>query len=351
MCRPAILLILACCALPLIAQQPPEGPANEKAQKTFQEALDQEKKHQKQWALDSFKKADKQDGGHCFPCQKKMVKYGIELQDWKAAETASDEMIAEAQGDKAVAVAHYHFARVLLAEGAERKKEELFTRAHDELLHALATYPKFPDALFVDGQALAYLKQDDAAKARFEDYVKMRPEDDLDHERALRYIERPELARARMAPPFAITTTDGQRISLDELKGKVLLLDFWATWCAPCREALPHMKDLAKKFQGQPLLLLSVSLDNDEQKWKEFVAKNEMSWPQYRDGGFNGPFARLFDVRAIPHTFTIDADGVLQDEHIGDAAIEGKLKKLIARAREVEAAQKTAPATKTEAEQ
>ena len=68
-------------------------------------------------------------------------------------------------------------------------------------------------------------------------------------------------------------------------------------------------------------------------QWKEFVAKNEMSWPQYRDGGFTGPIARLFDVRAIPHTFTIDADGILQDEHIGDAAIEGKIKKLIARAR------------------
>ncbi len=123
----------------------------------------------------------------------------------------------------------------------------------------------------------------------------------------------------------------------------------WSFWisgqpgAAPCREALPHMKDLARKFQGQPLVLLSVSLDSDEEKWKEFIAKNEMEWPQYRDGGFTGTIARLFDVKAIPHTFTIDADGVLQDEHIGDASIEGKIKKLLARAREVQAAQKTAP--------
>ena len=141
-----------------------------------------------------------------------------------------------------------------------------------------------------------------------------------------------------MAPPFSITTTDGQRVSLDELKGKAVLIDFWATWCAPCREALPHMREIAKKFEGQPLVVLSVSLDDDEQKWKEFVANNGMTWPQYRDGGFKGPIATLFAVRAIPQTFTIDADGVLQDQHIGDAAIEGKLKKLVGRARELQAA-------------
>jgi len=87
------------------------------------------------------------------------------------------------------------------------------------------------------------------------------------------------LAQARLAPPFAVTTTDGQRVSMDDLTGKVVLLDFWATWCGPCREALPHMKEIAKKFQGQPLVVLSVSLDSDEQKWKDFITKkrNDMT--------------------------------------------------------------------------
>ena len=147
----------------------------------------------------------------------------------------------------------------------------------------------------------------------------------------------PELARARMAPAFTITTTDGQHVALDELKGRVVLIDFWATWCEPCREALPHVKEIAKKFEGQPLVILSVSLDEDEQKWTDFVAKNGMTWSQYRDGKFTGPIATLFSVRAIPQTFTIDSDGVLQDQHIGDASIEGKLKKLVGRARETQA--------------
>ena len=86
--------------------------------------------------------------------------------------------------------------------------------------------------------------------------------------------------------------------------------------------------------------MLSVSVDKDEAKWKDFVAKNKMTWLQYRDG--SGDVARLFAVEAIPHTFTIDADGVLQDEHIGDGSIEGKLKKLCARAKALEEAPKVA---------
>jgi hypothetical protein len=88
------------------------------------------------------------------------------------------------------------------------------------------------------------------------------------------------------------------------------------------------------------LVILSVSLDTDEEKWKQFVNNNGMTWVQARDGGFTGPVSRLFNVTAIPHTFTIDSDGILQDEHIGDASIEGKLKKLVKRANESELAAK-----------
>jgi peroxiredoxin len=145
---------------------------------------------------------------------------------------------------------------------------------------------------------LARLKQDDAAKAQFEQYLELHTMDDPERQRIARYVVHPELARALMAPAFSVTTTEGQQISMDDLQGKVVLLDFWATWCAPCREALPHMRNVAKKFQGQPLVILSVSLDSDEGKWKEFIGKNEMTWPQYCDGGFTGPISKLFGVTA-----------------------------------------------------
>lgn len=301
---------VALCLIPCFAQDSLEGPTSEKAQKTYKEALKELQERRPDIALDEFKKADKQDDGKCLACQKHIIKYAVQLGDWKAAELAAAEMVGEAKNSRDQAVSHYQFAVVLMQEGLTKHKDEYFSRAHDEIAKALTAYANFPDAIFLDGKALANLHQDDAAKAKFDQYLKLQTNDSPDRQRALRYIARPELARARMAPPFAVTTLDGTRLSLDDLQGKVVLLDFWATWCAPCREALPHMREIAKKFQGQPLVILSVSLDSDEQIWRDFVGKNEMVWLQYRDGGFGGSIAKLFSVTAIPHTFTIDADGV-----------------------------------------
>ena len=334
-------LILPFLLLPITAQEHAGEPSNEKAQKSFKEGWAYLNQHKQQSALDSFKKADKQDGGQCTACQKQMVKYGMELGDWKTAELGAEELISSAKADREIALSHYDLALVLMEEGLQKHKEEYFTRTHEECLKAMPASVKFPDAVLLDGRALAQLHQDDAAKARFEEYLKMKPGDDPTHQRITRYIARPELARARMAPPFAVTTADGKAFAMDELQGKVVLLDFWATWCEPCREAMPHIRNVAKKFQGQPLVVLSVSLDDDEEKWKAYIAKNEMSWPQYRDGGFTGPVAKMFGVTSIPHTFTIDADGVLQEEHVGDASIEGKLKKLLTQAQDRQSSDKT----------
>ena len=315
-----------------------QGPTDPKAQKTYASGIDWLKHRNYVAALGSFKKADKQDGGHCLACQKQIIDIGLKIGDFKTADEAAQEMIAEtpATDAKGMALAHQERATVLLREAMNKNKDDLYTQADKECKAALAAYSNFPQACYADGLALGHLKQDDAAKAQFEQFVAMSKEESPDRSRAQRFIDHPELVRARMAPAFAVTTLDGQQVSLDALQGKVVLIDFWATWCGPCREALPRIQQIAQKFQGQPLVILSVSLDSDEAKWKEFVAKNKMTWLQYRDGGFEGPISRLFAVNAIPHTFTIDPDGVLQDEHVGDASIEGKLKKLCARARELQ---------------
>lgn len=174
-----IVLALTFSLVPAFAQdKPADGPTNEKAQKTYKNAQELLHGRMPSAALDEFKKADKQDSGHCHACQKQMIKYGIELGEWKDAELAAEEMIADAQGDRATALAHYQYAVILLNEGQQKHKDEIFAHAHDEATKALAAAANFPDAIYLDGRALAQLKQDDAAKARFEQYAKMKAADD-----------------------------------------------------------------------------------------------------------------------------------------------------------------------------
>jgi peroxiredoxin len=99
------------------------------------------------------------------------------------------------------------------------------------------------------------------------------------------------------------------------------------------------MKKIAKEFAGQPLVIISISWDSDPEKWKDFIAKNQMTWVQYRDADHE--LAKAFGVDAIPHYFTIDSSGVLTAEMLGEGSdVEGKLKKLLAKA-------KTAPVATT----
>ena len=100
----------------------------------------------------------------------------------------------------------------------------------------------------------------------------------------------------------------------------------------PLQRRTPPDEEIAKEFAGQPLVIISVSWDSDETKWKNFIDKNEMTWTQYRDADHK--LSQAFGVQAIPHYFTIDSDGVLTAEMMGSGSdVEGKLKKLIARAK------------------
>jgi thiol-disulfide isomerase/thioredoxin len=198
---------------------------------------------------------------------------------------------------------------------------------------ALADHPKNQKALWDDALVLARMDKLDDAKQEFTTYVERAQPNDPKRVRAAHFAENPELAKQKMAPAFEVTTLDGSTFNLDEMGGKVVLLDFWATWCGPCNEALPQIQHLAKEFAGQPFLILSISQDDDGAKWKDFIAKHQMTWLQYRDR--NGKLSSLFDVSGIPHYFTIDSDGVLRSEMMGgDSDVEGTIRKLVKRAKE-----------------
>jgi thiol-disulfide isomerase/thioredoxin len=323
---------------------PSRGPADPKAKKTYDDAIKLMQEHRANFALDGFRKADKQDGGHCVPCEYQAWNAAIEMGDFKAARAQAEAMLANVSSPGDKAQAQLFLGQACMAEGIRDKHEGPIVEAEAAFSEALKLRPNNANYLYAEATALAYLKRDEDARHGFQEFLKYASRDDMDYARAQRFAERPELARAKMAPNFRLTTLDGRTLTLESLAGKVVLIDFWATWCGPCREALPHIRQIAKKFDGQPFVVLSISLDSDkdEAKWKEFVGKNGMTWMQYRDGGFEGRISKQFGVTAIPATFTIDSDGVLEDQHVGDAEIEWKLKKLIARAAEA-ANRKTAP--------
>jgi peroxiredoxin len=315
--------------------KPSDGPTDPKAVKTYAGALQLLQQRKYIFALDDFRKADKQDGGHCIACEIKAYQAADKGQDFKAAREETSLLLQHMPSPASQAQLHYLAGETCLSEGTQLKHDKAFVEASTEFQAALKIQPGKSECLYADGVALSHLKQDGDARERFEQYLKTAKPQDVNFARAQRFAEHPELARERVAPNFQLTSLDGQTISLESLTGKVVLIDFWATWCPSCREALPHMREIARKFAGQPFVVLSISVDSDEAKWKDFVAHNDMTWIQYRDTKGEGSIATRFGVTGIPATFTIDADGILQDEHVGDADIEGKIKKLVARAQEV----------------
>jgi thiol-disulfide isomerase/thioredoxin len=92
-------------------------------------------------------------------------------------------------------------------------------------------------------------------------------------------------------------------------------MDFWATWCPPCRASVPELKELTKKYPVEKLVLISVSADKDEGAWREFVAKKKMDWAQYRDG--DDKVLKSFGIHSFPTYLVIDGDGIIRQRLTG----------------------------------
>ena len=111
-------------------------------------------------------------------------------------------------------------------------------------------------------------------------------------------------------PGFSFTDLGGKTISLADYRGKVVLVDFWATWCPPCIAELPHVLETYRKFNDKGFEIIGISLDSDKEKLEKFIADEGMDWPQYFDGkGWENELSNKYAVNSIPATFLIGPDG------------------------------------------
>jgi len=117
------------------------------------------------------------------------------------------------------------------------------------------------------------------------------------------------------APGFSLPAEGGGTLSLESYKGKIVLLDFWASWCPPCRKELPVLQSVYKEFKDRGVVLIGISCDQDKEKGEAFVKENKLDFPIGYDS--EGEVGKMYKVTSLPTLFILDREGTIQKVHIG----------------------------------
>jgi peroxiredoxin/Tfp pilus assembly protein PilF len=262
-------------------------------------------------ALDTFKKLNKLYNNSCALCYIDMAVVYQRTAQFDNAIVNCDRALAVADTNQIKATAHSLKGTAILSRGGDEKN---LKNAEAEYHAAIQLDENDPVFHFNLATALLRQSKDDEAKDELRKCLALHPVQVLT-DRATRLVGDPRLARENLAPDFHLTTLQGQDISLQQLRGNIVVLDFWATWCPPCRASVPELKALTRTYANTKVVLISVSADKDEKAWREFVAKKDMDWPQYRDA--SDSVISSFAVHAFPTYMVIDGDGVIKQKITG----------------------------------
>ena len=139
------------------------------------------------------------------------------------------------------------------------------------------------------------------------------------------------------APGFTLNMSNGKQVSLADVKGKYRLVDFWASWCVPCRESFPHLKELRKKYGTDKFEIVGVGTADVQDKWVKAIEEDQIQWIQvFDDSGENnkgrapyGPVAKLYGVPFLPTTFLIDENQTILLRNASKEELDAKLKELL----------------------
>ncbi|NMH26911.1 TlpA disulfide reductase family protein [Flavobacterium silvaticum] len=147
-----------------------------------------------------------------------------------------------------------------------------------------------------------------------------------------RLAEAKKISVGKLAPDFSAQTPEGKTVSLKESLGKITIIDFWASWCGPCRKANPEMVALYNEFHDKGLNIIGVSLDKPGQadKWKEAIAKDGLVWTQVSNlKEWEDPIAKTYSVESIPQMFVLNQSGVVIAKDVHGEELRSKLQQAL----------------------
>jgi thiol-disulfide isomerase/thioredoxin len=134
----------------------------------------------------------------------------------------------------------------------------------------------------------------------------------------------------KILPSFAQTDTASKIVKLSDFSGKYVLVDFWASWCGPCRKENPHLIEAYQKYRSKKFEIIGVSIDTDKQHWLKAIHDDDLLWTQLSDlKGFNNSIARQFYIHGVPENFLIDPNGVIIAKGLKGQDLLNKLKILL----------------------
>jgi peroxiredoxin len=138
-----------------------------------------------------------------------------------------------------------------------------------------------------------------------------------------------KVAISQPAPDFSLPDTSGNMVGLDQFKGSYVLIDFWASWCAPCRAANPKLVEIYNQFSDQNFTILGISVDRDGDHWKKAIAADSLPWINVSNLNGWDSLTEIYGVKAVPQNFLLDPAGIIIDKNIEPEHLTDKLDKLL----------------------